>query len=295
MIEGLLFGIISTTCFGISNVYWKKAVINNDFSRIVFYRGLLTVTVLGVLWILMQGTEKTPSLFVKQEAARFSEVVLMIVLCIVSSLGLVFYLLSLQYAPVSISVPLSSVNVFTILTAVLVLGEVFKPVYAFSFLLAGTGVWLINRRGNKAGNSWNRGAAFAILASLFWGITYALFKFPAMWMGAIPLAFTLESCVLLTAFIWNRVAAPANCSIFDRITMEQTKHYFVLAMLLLGGTLCYNLAVQLKDVLLLNIIGNLSLVISVVLGVIWQKEKITALQVAGLVLILCSLVVVQLF
>lgn len=294
MIEGLLFGIISTACFGISNVYWKKAVVNNDFSRIVFYRGLLTVTVLGLLWFLMRTSGHTSTLLIKQEAARLSDVLLMIALCTVSSLGLVFYLLSLQYAPVSISVPLSSVNVFTILTAVLILGEVFKPVYYLAFLLAGSGVWLINRTGNKTSAGWNRGAVFAILASLFWGITYALFKFPAMWIGAIPLAFTLESCVLLTAFIWNRIAAPANCSIFDRITMEQTKHYFVLAMLLLGGTLFYNLAVQLKDVLLLNLVGNLSLVISVVLGVIWQKEKITPLQTAGLLLVLFSLIAVQL-
>jgi drug/metabolite transporter (DMT)-like permease len=63
----------------------------------------------------------------------------------------------------------------------------------------------------------------------------------------------------------------------------------------MGGTLFYNLAVQLKDVLVLNIVGNLSLVISVVLGVVWQKENITALQLAGLVLILCSLIIVQLF
>lgn len=294
MIQGLLFGIISTTCFGISNVYWKKAVVNNDFSRIVFYRGLLTVSLLGLLWFLMQSTGSTQALFIKQETARLTDVLLMIALCMVSSLGLVFYLLSLQYAPVSISVPLSSVNVFTILTAVLVLGEVFKPIYYFSFLLAGTGVWLINRRNNQAINGWNRGAAYAILASFFWGITYALFKFPAMWMGAVPSAFTLESCVMLTAFIWNRFAAPVNYSIFAPVTLTQTKHYLILALLLIGGTLFYNLAVQLKDVLLLNIVGNLSLVISVVLGVVWQKEKLTVLQLAGLVLILCSLIVVQL-
>lgn len=249
---------------------------------------------LGLLWLLMHTSNNAEPLLIKQEAARFTDVLLMIALCLVSSLGLVFYLLSIQYAPVSISVPLSSVNVFNILTAVLILGEVFKPVYFFSFLLAGTGVWLINRRSNNASSGWNRGAVYAILASFFWGITYALFKFPAMWMGAIPLAFTLESCVLLTAFIWNRWAAPAHYSIFAPVTLEQIKHYTVLALLLLGGTLFYNLAVQLKDVLLLNLVGNLSLVISVVLGVLWQKEKITTSQLVGLMLILCSLVAVQL-
>lgn len=251
--------------------------------------------VLGLVWLLMQTTGIKQPLLVKQESAHLTDVLLMIVLCMVSSLGLVFYLLSLRYAPVSISVPISSVNVFTILTAVLILGEVFKPVYYFSFLLAGTGVWLINRKSNTASTGWNRGAVYAIFASLFWGITYALFKFPAIWMGAVPLAFTLESSVMLTAFIWNRFAAPAKYSIFAPVTLVQTKHYVILAMLLLGGTLFYNLAVQLKEVLLLNIIGNLSLVVSVALGVVWQKEKITAVQIAGLVLILCSLIIVHLF
>jgi drug/metabolite transporter (DMT)-like permease len=294
LIQGLVFGIISTTCFGISNVYWKKAVLNDDFSRIVFFRGLLTVMMLGLLWLFLFKQSTTQTLLVQQTTIRLADLLLMIALCLVSSLGLVFYLLSLQYAPVSISVPLSSINVFNILTAVFVLGEVFKPVYYFSFSLAGAGVWLINRKVNQDATGWNRGAAYAILASVFWGITYALFKFPATRIGAIPLAFTLESCVMITALIWNRVAAPPVYSVFSGVCRQQSKHYFILALLLLGGTVFYNLAVQLKDVLVLTLVGNLSLVISVILGIVWQKENITTMQVAGLILILCSLFAVQL-
>lgn len=83
---------------------------------------------------------------------------------------------------------LSSLNILSILTAVIILGESFRPVYFLSFSLAGLGVWLIQKGSVNAVKGWNRGILYSLLAAFFWGVSYALFKFPANSIGALPLS-----------------------------------------------------------------------------------------------------------
>ena len=278
--------------FGISNAYWKIAAKNDDYARIVFFRGSITVGFIGLIWLGIHFFFPDQNLLIHTENVTITDFLLLLLLCFISSLGLVFYLLSLKYAPVSVSVPLSSVNIFKIVTAVFFLGEIFHFIYFISFLLAGIGIWLIRAAGLQTVRGWNKGAVYALLSSLFWGITYALFKLPAKAFGAVPLSFILESCVVITAFIWHQITAGQKQPLFS-ISSLQIKHYFVLALLLLGGTLFYNLAIQLIDVLYLNIIGNSTLIISVGLGIWWHQEKLSLQQFIGLLLILLSVLLVQ--
>ena len=62
---------------------------------------------------------------------------------------------------------------------------------------------------------------------------------------------------------------------------------------LTAGTLFFNMAIQLTDVLLLNLLGNLSLITSVLLGIVWLQERSGFFELAGMLLILLSLVLVQ--
>jgi drug/metabolite transporter (DMT)-like permease len=289
---GILFAIISNLSFGISNVYWNRAAIDDHFSRIVFYRGILTLLFLFLFYFLTRFYGLESICLINFQQPDWQEIAVAVILCGVCSLGLVFYLQSLRYSPVSISVSLSSINIFSILTAVWVLGEVFKPVYYLAFLLAGTGVWLIKRQEVKSIKGWNKGTLLSLLASLIWGVTYTLFKIPAKTLGPLPLAILLESSVVVAALIWNMFAA-TDKRVITLPNGQQIKHFVVLALLVTGGTLFFNLALQSTDVLVLSLLGNLSLVTSVLLGITWQKDKISRLSFVGLILILLSLVLVQ--
>jgi drug/metabolite transporter (DMT)-like permease len=218
-----------------------------------------------------------------------------ILLCFACSLGLVFYLGSIKTTPVSISVALSSINIFSILTAVFILREEFKNIYWCSFSLAALGVWLVKSEKSAYRWTWNWGATAAILAAFFWGVTYALLKYPAKWIGALPAGLILETTVIITAFIWNRFTAKAIDSIYVKMNSSRLQHYLVLAVLLIGALLFFNLAIQRLDVLLLNLSGNFTLIVSVVLGMFWQQEKIRNIQLLGMILILISLLITQLF
>lgn len=291
---GIVFALLSAFSFGISNVWWKKAAVNDDFSRIVFFRGVIAVLVFGIMWLMFNFSENN-SLLIKVEQATFSDYLKTILLCFACSLGLIFFLTSLRYAPVSIMVPLSSVNIFNILTAVFILGEIFKSIYIISFVLAGTGAWFLQGQRKSGAPAWNAGALYALLAALFWGVTYALFKYPARWLGALPLAFILETCVTISALVWNLTAAEKKYRINKQKSIRSFSHYGLLAILLVAGTLFFNLAIQLVDVLVLNIAGNISIITSVVLGWLILNEKIEKRQLLGTALILVSLLLVQLF
>ncbi len=289
-----LFGLISAFCFGISNVYWKTAVKSSSFSNIVFFRGIIATSCFAITWFILSNFNNNTSLTINAGATFFQNIKT-VLLCLVCSLGLVFYLMSLKYSPVSISVPLSSINIFSILTAVFILGETFKAIYFISFVVAFCGILLSQSfKFDKKGIQWNKGASYALLASLFWGTTYALFKISASWLGAIPLAFILECCVAITALIWMLFSKSTSSKKSEQLSAKNIKHYFILASLLVGGTLFFNLAIQQIPVLVINILGNFTLVISISAGILFYKEKLSPKQIAGISLILISILIVQL-
>lgn len=288
-----IFGLISAFCFGISNAYWKTAVKSNSFSNIVFFRGIIATLCFAITWLILSNSNNNTSLTINA-GATFLQYIKTVLLCLVCSLGLVFYLLSLNYSPVSISVPLSSINIFSILTAVLILGETFKTIYFLSFAVAFFGILLSQSfQFDKKGIQWNKGATFALLASLFWGTTYALFKFSALWLGAIPLAFLLECCVTITALVWMLFSKSGSIKKNEQLSVKNIKHYFILAGLLFGGTLFFNLAIQQIPVLVINILGNFTLVVSISAGLLFYKEKLTVKQIAGISLVVISIAIVQ--
>ncbi|MCX6313597.1 MAG: DMT family transporter [Sphingobacteriales bacterium] len=287
-----LFGLISAFCFGISNAYWKTAVKSNSFSNIVFFRGIIATSCFAITWFILSNSNNNTSLTLNA-GATFLQYIKTVLLCLVCSLGLIFYLLSLNYSPVSISVPLSSINIFSILTAVFTLGETFKAIYFLSFAVAFCGILLSQSfQFDKRGIQWNKGATYSLLASCFWGITYALFKLSASWLGAIPLAFLLECCVTITALVWM-IFSKSNSFKREQLSVKNIKHYFILAALLVGGTLFFNLAIQQIPVLVINILGNFTLIVSISAGIVFYKERLSIKQMAGVGLILISILLVQ--
>jgi drug/metabolite transporter (DMT)-like permease len=60
-----------------------------------------------------------------------------------------------------------------------------------------------------------------------------------------------------------------------------------------GGTLFFNLAIQQVSVLSLNILGNFQFVVSIVLGMLIYREKLTPLQIVAIVCILLAIALTQ--
>jgi drug/metabolite transporter (DMT)-like permease len=291
----LILGILSMLCYAISNVYWKFASKEEDYTYLVIFRGLFASLLLGIISFFcnhyelkyLNTTNISPSL------ADYLEC---ICLCLICSLGLIFFLTSLRFQQLSVTIPLTAINIFNILTTVFILHEGFRKVYFVSFPLTVIGVLSIHIfRFNKNNIKWNSGVIYAFLASFFWGITYPFFKYFSNKVGAINLSFILESCVTLSACIWLFMSKQKIKPLKELIALKKLKHYFILTILLLGGTIFLNVSVQTLSLLTLNLLSNLQLVFSFSIGVIIFKEKLTTQQIIGALLILSSIIITQYF
>jgi drug/metabolite transporter (DMT)-like permease len=285
----ILFGIISALSFGVSNVYWKTAAKDVDYPYLVFFRGAIASLFFGVLWFFLVFSKTYKGGIINTSASTY-DYLGTIALCLVCSLGLVFFLKSMKYAQVSITIALASVNVIVgILTTVFIVREQFNTIYFYSFSLAIIGI-LLSRNFNFRNFTlqWNKGATYSLLASFFWGITYPLFKFASPAVGALPLSFILEAAVTLIALIWITTSSN-KVSISELLQTRLLKHYGVLSLLLVGGTLFFNLAILQISVLNLDILSNFQIVVSIVLGIIIYREKLTKQQMVGIALILLSI------
>lgn len=286
-----LFGIISALSFGISNAYWKLASKQVDFPYLVIFRGILVSLAFGLLWVLSKQLDFEHFGIINNEAT-YTDFLKAVILCFVCSLGLVFFLSSLKFQAVSITVPLTSVNIFHILTSVFIVGEHFHHLYYLSFSVALVGILLSQNFRFSSGNRWNKGTTYAILATFFWGITYPLFKFVSPSIGAIPLSFILEAAVTVSAIIWA-LGKKERINIRQVLSFESLKHYVVLAGLLIGGTLFFNLAIQNLSVLTLNLLSNLQIVVAVLIGILVFKEKLNQRQFIGIAFIFLSIFLTQ--
>lgn len=287
-----LFGIISALSFGVSNVYWKTAAKDVDYPYLVFFRGVIASLFFGLLWLVLVCSNTDVSGIINSSATA-NDYIGTIALCLVCSLGLVFFLKSMKYAPVSITIALASVNIVGILTTVFIVREQFNTVYFYSFSIAIIGI-LFSRNFNFKHFTlqWNKGATYALLASFFWGISYPLFKFASPAVGALPLSFILEAAVTLTSLIWIATSSD-KISVSELLHKRLLKHYGILSLLLVGGTLFFNLAIQQISVLKLDLLSNFQIVVSIVLGILIYREKLTKQQIIGIALILLSIALSQ--
>ena len=292
---GYLYALVSAFCFGISNVYWKTAEQNNPFSRLVFFRGIITVLLYVSLWLLLRNYPLLDRKVIDISQISVTRFFLAISITLCCSFGLVFYLKSLKFTPVSITVPLSSVNVFYILTAVFIMQEDMKSVFLFSIPIAAIGVWCIQRGSKIMAKGLNLGVAYALLSSLCWGVTYALFKWILSWLGPLPLSILLESSVTFVSFIWYYIENRNTTDLFNSSAFKQFPDYLILSLLLFGGTLFYLMAATELNLLFLGLLGNITIVVSVFLGLFWKREQISSKQFFGIILIFFSLVMVAFF
>lgn len=293
MLIYFIFALISASSFGISNAYWKIPHKHIKYTQLIFFRGLIASLVFGLVWLSSMYIH-FDDFKINTYNATLSQYLLTIMLCFICSLGLVCFLLSLNYSKISISIPLTSINLFSILTAVWILHESFKTQYYFTFILSLVGILLLQIKNiNSFRLEWNRGASFALLASFFWGVTYVLFKYPIKWVGPIALAFLLETAVTITALVWSLIIK-SKIDFSDIRNPKNIKHYIILAFLLINGTLFFNLALGKISILILIFTGCFQMIVSVLFDIFIYKEKLNKLELLGISLIIASIFIARL-
>ena len=145
---GIIFVLIGALCFAISNAYWKKVTQTIPYQIGMFYRGILASIIFSILYFGFRDSAFFKGWTV-QTLSFGTPFLLTIALSVFNIFGLVFFLRGIQRAPVSIVVPVSAIKLFTILTAVFIVGEVWKANYLYAFIFSTAGCFFYIFKENK--------------------------------------------------------------------------------------------------------------------------------------------------
>jgi len=294
MNSAFIYPLISATCFGISNAYWRKIEkAGFSFEEAIFYRGFIGVILFCALWVCLYFTNSLSSLvYINKEITIGNHWLQTVLVCIVCSMGLVCFVPSLRYRIVAVSVSLSSINVFGILTAILFFREAFLFKHFVSLLIGAFGILLIALKSNATQNgiAFNiRSIVLPLLAAFFWGVGYTLFKIPLQWMGALSLGVIIEMVVwIVSVFLLLKKGYKPFARIKE--VLMSIPHFYVAGLLLVCGSLFINVAIARLAIVEVNIFGMVSFPVSIIAAYFFHNEKPSLKEWMGILFIVGSII-----
>ena len=199
---------------------------------------------------------------------------------------------SLKYKSIAVAVSLSSINFFGILAAVVFLGEVFLWKHLLSLAIATIGILIISIHFNDNRKKIKfdfHSILLPILASVFWGVGYTLFKISLQWMGALTLGIVIETVVLLVALLLIIKCKKLSFKNFIN-AYTITPHFYIAGLLLMMGSLFINIALTKMSIATVNILGFFTFPVSIVSAYVISREISTIKEWVGIVFIISSII-----
>lgn len=291
---GIIYVLIGALCFAISNAYWKKVTATIPYQIGMFYRGIFATIIFSILYFGFRHIDFF-KYWIVRDIAMDKEFILSIALSVFNIFGLVFFLQGIQKAPVSIVVPVSSLKIFTILTAVFIVGEVWQNNYLIAFILSTVGLFLLYFKRDELhqASAIEKGILYGIASSFFWGSSFALYKFPIAWWGPLGFSLIIESVAMLFGLVLV-IKDGLLYQLTTYLKLIHVKAYLILGALLVIGGLAINMSYGYLPVVVINILIIGSQIISVLIGYFIYKERLSMKQWVGLAFIIASFFVVAL-
>ncbi len=286
---GFVFIFLSAVCFGFSNAYWKSAIQQVSFLQVIFLRGLYTSAFFAFCYLIDYNWGLFEPWLGSSPTPQLNQLAWTVGLCLFSSLGLYFFVRNLKSATISYVAPISSINLFGILTAYLFLNEAWLIQHSIALLLVVFGIILIfqhDLRGVSPKVAY-KSLLGSLLTSFFWGVSYTLFKFPIQWLGVLPFTLILEVCVTCMAGL---------CMIYQKeawVKIEKNKVQR-LAICLVFGSLFLHLAYLQANLWQIIFVGKFQLVFTLFFGQVLFRDRMSLLQWLGVSLIILSIYLVAL-
>lgn len=184
---------------------------------------------------------------------------------------------------------LSSINFFGIATATICFSEAFTTNHFISFIIAIIGILFISLKTTQQKTVFNfQSILLPLLAAMFWGVGYTLFKIPLQWMGALTLSLLIESTVLIVSFVMllqSKTVVQLNFK--KAFSIPQ---FYVAGLLLVSGSVLINIALTKLSIATVNILGLFTFPVSIFSAYLFSKEKPTKKEGVGIILIVASII-----
>ncbi|MHA1115393.1 MAG: DMT family transporter [Candidatus Heimdallarchaeaceae archaeon] len=297
---GIGLSFLAAFGWGIGFITYKLGVKSTDPLTATFLRGLVAIPLIITISVLLYGIESL-TVFFKGEASLW-----LILSAITITLGDFFSLFSMKKLDASISQPISATYpLFT--NIILLIGGIEKVTtqIIIGTLLNVIGAGIISFQTNRKDENGLeksqeekrnnlQGMIFAILAALAWGFTIIFTKILLSFDGinVIPMLGIRNGIMILIAGIGISISYLRNKlnKIDKKLTSKKDLLFLILGGIVTWGAggISFFTAVTLIGAARSTPISSISPFFVLLLGSVFLKEKISKLQLLGVVSIVCG-------
>ncbi|MFA6963114.1 MAG: EamA family transporter [Patescibacteria group bacterium] len=277
----ILLALLALILLGLSSAFAKKPTDKIGATKVMIFRGLFNVVILGVILIF-----NFPSSF------SWTDLPVAILISALGYFPLLFFLKALKVGKMGIVSPVSSsYGLITALLAVVFYHEKLNGLQLFGILAVVIGIILvsINFRDFKNSHLFDRqsGIGLALLAALLWGIYFFLIKIPTQHFGTYFTSFLVEAVILISALVSLIFAKEFDLKLPDRMTAS---YLFLVSITVSVGVLFFYQALNTGSVAIVSAIGSSTPLIVTLYGAIFMKERLKLQQYCGMAIILIGII-----
>ena len=288
--SGIMAAVLSMLFFGIADSFWKAPVRTLGPAKTIFFRNLLVVVLVGIFFI--GGNSKS---YFNEDAIKAT-----LVLSVISYLGLFFFAKAQGTGKISIVVPISNTNtLIPLLLSVIMLEKAINNIAIAGLGVTIIGLLLIKLQIFDQGKVvwkmiWETGTRFALLAALFWGVSYGFAYIAVAFTGVALFSIMLESIILALSFL-HTLLIRKSLGFTDEEFKLNFKYIIIIGIFGALGTLFNTYALDNASINTVCGILTLAPIISIIIGRTVFKEQVLTQQKIGTFLIIAGIFVVAYF
>jgi len=286
MQTGIIFGLISLICWGLSN----------SFAPVVIKKlGPLKTTFWRYIWELILFV---PIFFYFYKNFNFDLkwILITFVIAFIGYIPVLTFYKGLEIGKLGIVAPVANSSIiFTVLLSIIFFKESLNPLQILSIILIIFGIILIslNFSDLKSSEIFQKtsGLSWALITCLLWGLVFFLFKMPVNHLGPIFTSILLESIIAVYAGVQLKIKKQS-------LKFEENKKLMLMVFLMglfgAGGILMFNYGIQNYNVSLVVPIALANPIIAVVYGKFVYKESLKLQQIFAVLLIILGIIFISL-
>lgn len=278
---GFLIVFIGHFAYGITNALWKNPREAVGTFPLIAMRSFGCILIFSAIFQIsdVYGVVKFPSISFLKFAEIFG-------LCIINSLGLIFYVTSLKYGNANKVIGFGKLNiVIWILISIFIFKEDISVKKIILGLIITLGIYLIDSQKGFQKIKPSKALLFTVLSRLFWSTAFLFIPYIKEF-GILFFCIILELAVFTVSF---------SVSIFQNnnigiINIEIKTFREIAFLIILGciGTLSLNFAIAEISIFLFAILALLEPVVGLIFAKIYYKEELELRQILGISLSLAS-------
>jgi uncharacterized membrane protein len=279
----LLSGLGGMFGWGTSDFFANSASEKIGHFRTLFWSQIAGMILMGIFMVV----------FNPAPLYSFDSLILLVISSVLYTFGYLYFYKAFEIGNVSVvSATINLNNVIAILLAYFFLGQRLSSTQTPAVVLIILGIVLVsvNLRDFARGSvSLLKGVKEAVIASFAFGIFWNLSQLLSEKIGWLPTTFYIKVITIVLLIMMSRFN--------QKDSNFEKKHLNILPVVILVGILealaiaSVNFGLSVGDLILITPISSALSVVTISLAVIFLKEKITKIQVLGMVLALVGIVV----